>query len=197
MWYRCFHFLFRVLFSTLYRVEIRGAENIPSSGPVVVCCNHINTLDPPLLGSAMERPVRFMAKRELFDIPVLSFLIRRFGAFPVNRGATDKRALKQALEVLKQGEVLGVFPEGTRSKSGKLGKAHTGAAFIALKGGARLVPAAIIGPYRLFRPIRVHFGSPMDLEDYRGERLTSETLRRVTEKMMEEIQDLLSGACRK
>src|SRR5690606_34937430 len=146
MLYRMFRFGFRLLFRLVYRWEIRGAEHVPSEGAVVVCCNHINNLDPPLLGSALERPIRFMAKEELFKIPVLSFLIRRFGAFPVNRGAADKRAVKQALTFLKQGEVLGVFPEGTRSRTGELGAGHTGAAFIALKGKAQVVPAAVIGP---------------------------------------------------
>lgn len=192
MLYRFFRILFRLFFTVFYRWEIQGLEHIPSRGGVVVCCNHINNLDPPLIGAAMERQVRFMAKEELFRIPVLSPLIRKFGAFPVQRGSGDKKALKRALEVLKQGEVLGVFPEGTRSKTGELGKGHPGASFIALKGEAEVVPAAIVGPYRLFRKVRIVFGPPLDLDEYRGQRWTSQTLREVTDQIMNEIGLLLA-----
>ncbi|MDR6224525.1 lysophospholipid acyltransferase family protein [Desmospora profundinema] len=194
MWYRLFRQLFRMLFFCLYRWEVTGKEKVPAQGPVVVCCNHINNLDPPLVGSALKRQVRFMAKEELFKIPVISWLIRRFGAFPVSRGSTDKRALKTALELLKDGELLGVFPEGTRSKTGELGQAHSGAAFIALKSDAVLVPAAITGYYRPFGKIRIRFGDPIDLTPYRQDRMNSQTVRAVTERMMGEIQSLKEQA---
>ncbi|OYD09737.1 lysophospholipid acyltransferase family protein [Paludifilum halophilum] len=192
MWYRSFRALFRAFFAVLYRWKVDGLEHIPKEGPVVICSNHINNLDPPLVGSALQRPIRFMAKEELFKIPVLSFLLPRFGAFPVKRGASDKRALKKSLQLLGKGEVLGVFPEGTRSKTGELGEAHTGAAFIALKGNATVIPAAIIGPYRLFRRVRIVFGPPLDLSDYRGNRFTSQAIREVTERMMDRIGDLMA-----
>ncbi|SMO42016.1 lysophospholipid acyltransferase family protein [Melghirimyces algeriensis] len=192
MLYRTFRLLFRFLFRLFYRWEIEGVKHIPSQGPVVICCNHINNLDPPIVGAAANRPVRFMAKEELFKVPVLSFLLRRFGAFPVKRGSTDKRALKSALEVLKQGEVLGVFPEGTRSRDGSLGKAHNGASFIALKGKAKVVPAAVIGPYRIFQKVRIVFGPPVDLENFQNQQWTSHTLREATDQIMAEIEKLLS-----
>lgn len=191
LWYKSFWVFFRIFFTVFYRWEVRGQEHIPERGGTVVCCNHISNLDPPLLGSAMRRPIRFMAKEELFRIPVFSSLIRKFGAFPVQRGSADKRALKKALSILKQGEVLGVFPEGTRSKTGKLGEAHTGASFIALKGEAEVVPAAIVGPYRLFRKVTVIFGPPLDLSEYRGKKWTSQTLKDVTDRIMGEINTLL------
>ncbi|MFD1436630.1 lysophospholipid acyltransferase family protein [Kroppenstedtia eburnea] len=194
--YTIFRAFFRLFFTVFYRWEVRGLERIPDREGVVICCNHISNLDPPLLGSAMHRPVRFMAKEELFRIPVLSFLIRKFGAFPVQRGSADKRAIKKALSILKQGEVLGVFPEGTRSKTGKLGEAHTGASFIALKGEGQVVPAAIVGPYRLFRKVTIIFGHPLDLSEYRGQKWTSQSLKEVTDRIMGEIDSLLEESRR-
>ncbi|MFD1427783.1 1-acyl-sn-glycerol-3-phosphate acyltransferase [Kroppenstedtia sanguinis] len=189
--YKFFRGFFRLFFAVFYRWEVRGLEHVPDQGGVVVCCNHISNLDPPLVGSAMRRPVRFMAKEELFRVPVLSFLIRNFGAFPVQRDTADKRAVKKALSILKQGGVVGVFPEGTRSKTGELGEAHAGASFIALKGEGQVVPAAIIGPYRLFRKVTIVFGPPLDLSEYQGQKRTSGSLKEVTHRIMGEIDSLL------
>ncbi|MFC4078112.1 lysophospholipid acyltransferase family protein [Salinithrix halophila] len=194
MSYRFFCNLFRLLFRLFYKWEKQGVENVPAKGPVVICCNHINNLDPPLLGASLERQVHFMAKEELFKIPVIGSLVHSFGSFPVSRGSADKRALKKALELLGEGRVLGVFPEGTRSKTGQLGQAHTGAAFIALKGEAVLVPAAVLGSYRLFRRVRIIFGKPIDLSEYQKGRLTSDTIRGLTDRTMEEIAALIAGA---
>lgn len=191
MLYRFFRGFFRLLFTLLFRWEVKGTEYIPQEGPVVICCNHISNFDPPLLGSSIQRPIRFMAKEELFKVPILSFFIRSFGAFSVSRGGQDKRALKTALALLKNGEVLGIYPEGTRSKTGELGKAHSGAAFIALRGKAVVIPAAIVGPYRLFRPLRIVFGPPVDLQMYQGSKWNSEMMQEVTDKIMDRIQAIL------
>lgn len=192
--YRFFRQCFRYFFYLFFRWEVIGKEKIPVEGPVVLCCNHINNLDPPLVGASIERQVYFMAKEELFRIPVLSWLLRRFGSFPINRGKSDKQALKTSLELLKQGKLLGVFPEGTRSKTGDLGEAHTGAAFIALKGEAVVVPAAIVSSYRLFGKLVIRFGDPIDLTPYRQGRINSQTGREVTDRVMNEIRRLREKA---
>ncbi|GIM48214.1 1-acyl-sn-glycerol-3-phosphate acyltransferase [Collibacillus ludicampi] len=191
MLYVAFRSLFRLLFKVVYRWRIEGRENVPTSGAVVVCSNHISLLDPPLLGASLERQVFFMAKEELFRIPVISFLIRRFGAFPVKRGAGDRAALRTALSILQRGDVLGIFPEGTRSKTGRLGKPQSGVSLLAIKGNAVVVPAAIIGPFRMFRPIRIVFGKPIDLSQYRDQKLTSAFLDEVSLKIMDEIRALM------
>lgn len=193
MLYRFFHFCFRLFFAVVYRWKVNGRDHIPDHGAVVICCNHIHNMDPPLLGSAIHRRVHFMAKEELFRIPILSFFIRRFGAFPVKRGANDRGALKQALTILDKKEVLGIFPEGTRSKTGKLGEAHLGAALIALRGNAVIVPAAIVGPYRLFRPVSITFGAPIDLEQYKEGKITSKAVHEVTDRIMKEIEQLIAS----
>lgn len=191
MLYPFCRFLFRSFFAIVYRWKVEGVENIPPQGAVVICANHISNMDPPLIGSAASRKVYFMAKEELFRIPILSFFIRRFGAFPVKRGASDRKALKHALAVLQKKEALGIFPEGTRSKTGKLGEAHPGAALIALRGDAVVVPVAIIGPYRLFRRVSIIFGSPIDLKPYKEDKITSKTVREVTARIMKEIEQLM------
>jgi len=181
----------RCFFTLVYRWKVDGAHHIPADGPVIVCCNHIGNLDPPLVGSALERKVHFMAKEELFRIPLLRQLIQALGAFPVKRGASDKRAIKLALELLEQKRVLVIFPEGTRSKTGELGDGRPGAAFLALKGKATVVPAAIIGPYRLFRPIRLRFGPPVDLTPWLETKVSTETTKEATKRIMTEIRRLI------
>jgi 1-acyl-sn-glycerol-3-phosphate acyltransferase len=181
----------RCFFSLVYRWKVDGAHHIPADGPVIVCCNHIGNLDPPLVGSALQRKVHFMAKEELFRVPLLGRLIQALGAFPVKRGASDKRAIKQALTLLEQNRVLVIFPEGTRSKTGKLGDGRPGAAFLALKSNATVVPAAIIGPYRLFRPIRVRFGPPVDLTPWLKTKVSTETTKEATKRIMQEIRHLI------
>ncbi|MEX2103977.1 MAG: lysophospholipid acyltransferase family protein, partial [Bacilli bacterium] len=163
MLYSIFRFLFQIIFVVFYRFEVKGHEHVPVSGPVIICSNHISNLDPPVVGSSMKRKVRFMAKEELFHIPVVSFLIRKFGTFPIKRGAIDKQGLRNALKLLKDGEVLGIFPEGTRSKSGELGQAFPGAAMFALKSQAPVIPVAIIGPYKPFKQLNIVIGKPIDL----------------------------------
>ncbi|GAB7386243.1 lysophospholipid acyltransferase family protein [Bacillaceae bacterium] len=191
MMYRFFRFLFRVFFRLVFRWEIIGGDRVPKSGAVVLCCNHISNWDPPFLGAAAERKVSFMAKKELFAIPGLAWIIRKFGAFPVKRGASDKSALVQALQILEAGGVLGIFPEGTRSKTGTLGKAYPGAALIALKSNALVIPVAIIGPYRPFRPVKIVFGEPIDLEPFRAQKITTQVAAKATEKIMAEIRSLI------
>lgn len=166
--YRLFRGMFLVIISIFYQRKIIGAENIPKEEGLVACCNHISNWDPLFLGTSLPRQVRYMAKEELFHIPVVSTLLQKWGAFPVKRGEGDRQAIRTAIQIAHDGDVLGIFPEGTRSKDGQLGKALPGAALIALRSGARIVPVAIIGPYRLFRPITIIFGSPIDLKELSG-----------------------------
>lgn len=190
-WYRFFRAMFRLFYRMFFSPKIIGLNRIPDDGGVILCCNHINNLDPPLLGSPLERQVFFMAKEELFRIPVVSFLLTRFGAFPVKRGSTDRSALKKSLQVLNDGYVLGIFPEGTRSKTGKLGKPYPGTALFALKSTATVIPVAIVGPWRWFKPIKIVYGEPIDLTSFREKKVTSELTMVVSELIMQEIQKLI------
>ncbi|MDE5411946.1 lysophospholipid acyltransferase family protein [Alkalihalobacterium chitinilyticum] len=180
--------LCRSFFSTTYRVETTGLENIPKEGPVLLCSNHIHNFDPPFLGSYVPRKVHYMAKAELFKVPLLGRMITAVGAFPVKRGAGDKQALKLGLKILKEGEALGLFPEGTRSKDGKLGKGLAGAGFFALRTDAVVIPCAIIGSYKPFSKLRVIYGEPLEMESLRAAKASS---GEVTDYIMKAIAELL------
>ncbi len=191
MVYSFAHFITWLFFSTIYRVKASGLEHIPQHGAVIVCCNHISTLDPPLLGTPLKRKIHYMAKAELFRFPGLAWLLLQLGAFPVKRGGVSKDAIKRSLELLKDGKVIGVFPEGTRNRPDEPGK--KGAASLALKSGATVIPAAIIGRYSLFRTIRIIYGKPIDLSGFADGGSTSDALEQATEKIMSEIRKLITG----
>jgi len=171
-----------------FRIKVEGLEHFPKEGGVLLCTNHISNLDPPVVGVTAPRKVLFMAKAELFNVPVLKQLLTNFGTFPVKRGGGDREAIRAGLKVLKEGHVLGLFPEGTRSKDGKLGKGQAGAGFFALRSTAAVVPCAIIGPYKTFRTLRVVYGKPINMEEYRERKINAEEM---TSIIMEEINKLL------
>jgi len=172
----------------LYRIEIIGVEHFPKDGGVLLCSNHISNLDPPVLGITAPRPVNFMAKEELFRVPILGKIVMNLNAFPVKRGMSDRQALRTGLEILNEGKVFGIFPEGTRSKDGKLGKGFSGVGFFALRTDAAVVPCAIIGPYKPFRKLKVVYGAPINLTDFRERKAKPEE---VTDFIMSHIQKLI------
>ena len=153
MFYGVMRSVFRIMFAVMFRFRAFGMENIPAEGGVVLCANHRSNWDPPLLGVALERKVHYMAKAELFDIPVLGKAITALGAFPVKRGGVSKESIRLSLSLLRDGHVMGIFPEGSRHNAGGMGK--KGAASLAIKSGATVIPAAIIGDYKPFRPMKV------------------------------------------
>jgi len=191
MLYLTLHWIVRFLFSVFFRYRVIGAENIPKTGPAIICPNHISNLDPPLIGVSTKRKVHFMAKEELFRIPIFRSLIRYLNAFPVNRSGGGREAIQKGMELLKEDKILGIFPEGTRSKTGKLGKGRVGAAVLACRAGVPLIPTAIIGGYRLFRPLYVVFGKPIHPYEYEGK--SSNPVRDLTDRLMKEIQRLLDS----
>lgn len=176
------------LLTPIYRFEAIGAENIPASGPVLICSNHIHNLDPISVGVTVKRDISFMAKEELFKVPVLKTVVKNLNAFPVKRGKGDREALRKGIQVLKEGKVLGLFPEGTRSKTGEIGEGLAGAGFFALKTDALVVPCAIIGPYKAFRKIKVVYGKPIDFTDLRERKASA---GEATELIMSHIKEIL------
>jgi 1-acyl-sn-glycerol-3-phosphate acyltransferase len=176
------------VFFPLYRIEVKGKEHFPKEGAILLCSNHIDNLDPPTVGISAPRQVHFMAKEELFQVPVLGGIVRKVGSFPVKRGMSDREALRNGLNVLKDGGVLGLFPEGTRSKDGKLGKGLAGAGFFALRSNALVVPCAVIGTYKPFQKVKVFFGEPINLDPLRERKATAEE---ATELIMSKIAELL------
>ncbi len=139
----------RVLMPLLGGITVRGQENIPARGPVFLAVNHRAYMDPPYLSMITKRQLHLMAKEELFKIPVFGLYIKALGAFPVKRGAADRRAIRQAMDELKAGHVLGIFPEGTRADPGTLLPAERGFALIAKQTGIPIVPVALEGTDRV------------------------------------------------
>ncbi|MGB9867089.1 MAG: lysophospholipid acyltransferase family protein [Bacillota bacterium] len=160
MFYSAVKAIFKTYLDLTLKPEVVGAEHIPQQGPAIVCANHLHWLDPVLIACYIPRQVHFMAKRELFQIPVFAQVLRALGAFPVNRGKADRSAIRTALAMLAEGKVLGIFPEGTRSSTGELGEFFDGTALLAFKSGAPVVPAAITGSYSE-RQICLRFGMPL------------------------------------
>lgn len=175
------------VFKPWYRIEAIGLEHFPKEGGVLLCANHIHNFDPIIVGIMAPRPVHYMAKEEIFSVPVLGNIVRKCNAFPVKRGLSDREALRTGLKLLKDGQVFGLFPEGTRSKTGELGKGLSGAGFFALRSTASVIPCAIIGPYKSFRKLKVVYGQPIDLEEMRKEKASAE---QVTELIMSNIEKL-------
>jgi 1-acyl-sn-glycerol-3-phosphate acyltransferase len=171
-----------------YKLEVKGVEHFPEQGGVLLCSNHIDNLDPPILGVTCPRPISFMAKAELFSVPILGGIIKKLNAFPVKRGGNDREALRMGLKVLKEGKVLGLFPEGTRSKTGKLGKGLAGAGFFALRTNAQVIPCAIISQYKFFQKVKVIYGKPIDMSELREKKASPEE---ATKLIMTHIQQLL------
>ncbi|MFN3396162.1 MAG: lysophospholipid acyltransferase family protein [Thermodesulfovibrionales bacterium] len=173
---RCFYLFFKVLFKIVFRflfcLEVRGVENVPKKGGVIVAANHISYLDPPVIGVALRRQATYMAREGLFKIPLLRNFVAAF-SFPVKRGRPRPSTIKEAVHRLKRGELIVMFPEGGRSENGRFLDPKRGVGLIATMSGAPVVPALIRGTERAFpvgarfiRPakIRVVFGKPIMIE---------------------------------
>lgn len=199
MLYRIGRFLSLMICVVLGRFKAYGTENIPSKGGVILAPNHISYLDPPAAGAGIRRQVRFMAKLELFKIPVLGFLIRNVGAFPVKRGTADRHALKKAIDLLQQGELVCLFPEGKRSETGEPLDAELGIGMIALRSKAPVVPTAIIGttsvlpfdsPLPRFGRIRIYYGNPITFDHLYDKASDRAAIEEVGETVMKHIKEL-------
>ncbi|MFC2011338.1 lysophospholipid acyltransferase family protein [Chloroflexota bacterium] len=197
-----FYYVARLIVRTWLRLftrwQVRGRENTPSQGPLLVVANHLNLADVPLLGVSFDRKVIFMAKKELFHFRLIGHFIGILGAFPVHRGQLDREALRQAERVLAEGLALVMFPEATRSKNTQLQPAFHGSALIALRSGAPILPIGITGTERikgigwwLHRPhITVNIGSPLHLPPV-SSKVTKTELAEFTNYIMGHIAELL------
>ncbi len=179
-------------------------DKVPSHGPVILIVNHVNFLEAPILYCRLRpRPVTALAKAEAWDNPLLGWLFDQWGTIPIRRGESDIGALRQALQVLKDGEILAVAPEGTRSRHGRLQRGRTGIVTLAMKSGAPLLPVVSHGGEAIGRnirrlrrtPFRILVGEPFYV-DTQGKRLTRELRRQITDEIMYRVAALLPPAYR-
>ncbi len=188
MLYRIAKTIVKPLMYLLYRPNITGIDNIPKEGKTIVYSNHISMLDPVLIGCILPRRVYFMAKEELFKNPLLRWLLTNLGAFKVKRGSADISAVKNALKVLKEDKVFGIFPEGTRNA--ELGEFSHGIAAISHRSKAVTVPVVIVDKYRLFRPTRVVIGKPLELDEYYSQKSNAVIMDEISGKMLNTIKNI-------
>ncbi|SDF21148.1 1-acyl-sn-glycerol-3-phosphate acyltransferase [Thermus arciformis] len=197
--YRAAWCLARFLLHLLFGYRVEGAERVPPRGPVILAANHLSILDPIAIGAGVRRPVSFLARADVFRLPLLSWLLPRLYAIPVERGAGDLAAIKNAIRALEKGMAFGIFPEGTRSRTGKLQPFKTGVAAIALRTGASVVPVAVTGTeeawpvgrklFRLRRPVRVVYGEPIPVP--RKSKVTHQELENLTREIEARVRELL------
>lgn len=194
MFYSFVRGLAKVILHLLYRFELTGKENIPKGTRAVLAPNHIHWLDPVVVACMVTaREISFMGKQELFRIPVLSWILKKLTVIPVRRGEADVTAIKSALRTLKSEGILGIFPEGTRVKEGEEKAPQGGAAVLALKANAPILPISIAGTYKFRSTIKVHIGKPMNLQEYKNTKITRETTEMIGNEIMKQIKDLGTG----
>ncbi|MBX3167232.1 MAG: 1-acyl-sn-glycerol-3-phosphate acyltransferase [Candidatus Eremiobacteraeota bacterium] len=195
--YRVAQGVLRFSFRVLQGLQVDGLENVPAQGACLIVSNHCSWLDPPVLGCSLaHRQLHFMAKKELFERPLLGRVIRALGAFPVERGQADRKSLRLALDLLGQGRIVCLFPEGTRGRGGPMGPWHVGVAMLANHAGVPIVPAALTGTRNLLEeraqkparsPIRVRFGPALHFHALTG------TSRERLHKVQAGVQQMLDG----
>ncbi len=193
--FRFARFLARIIGRLMYNISYEGRDNIPDKGAVIIASNHINLVDPGLHAICVKRTFRTMAKVELFRHKLLAAILRPLGAFPVTRGKADKHAFSTAANVLKEGDALLIFPEGTRSKTGELGLFKAGAVALCAMTKAPIVPAAMIQEknIKLFDMVHIVYGKPITYEELGLEDTSSTNLRRASEIVHDKVAEMLSS----
>lgn len=188
--------LCKIYCKVAYRVSYVGVENLPAKGGFVLASNHITALDPVLLGAFLKHKICFMAKEELFKNKFIAKVLKGLGAFPVTRGAGDMSAVQMAVDVIHREDVFAIFPEGTRSKDGKLRRLKTGAIYIASETKADIVPAVVhlkeFDKGLHFRtPITVRFGKPIPHEEIKISREDRSSMRLANTRLAQAMQELI------
>jgi 1-acyl-sn-glycerol-3-phosphate acyltransferase len=195
MLYRFACWLSNVFFALFYRTSVEGLENVPKDSTLIVCSNHISMLDMFLFGPKLPMKIHFMAKQELFKIPILKGILKSLGAYPVKRGHGDMQAAKTTLKLLKEGKTIGIFPEGhRRNKSREKLKPKSGAILFALESGVQILPVGIFGNYKLFSKLRVVYGKPYYPFPPEGEKASKAQMQDLANELMDKIYTLENQA---
>jgi 1-acyl-sn-glycerol-3-phosphate acyltransferase len=185
-----------------HRIECSGTEHVPRTGPLLVVANHASNLDPLALAYGIRRPLHFLAARGLFRIPPVAYVLRQWGALPVAPGGLDIAAVRTCVTILRTGGALAIFPEGTRSRDGRLQPFQSGPARMAILARAPVLPAGILGTFEALPPgalfpkpvkLRVRYGRPFELAEYYNRRLTAEDVATATARLRDAVATLLDS----
>ncbi|MFA9422854.1 MAG: lysophospholipid acyltransferase family protein [Sedimentibacter sp.] len=192
MFYKIVVVIFRALVYLIFDLKVHNSENLDNTeGAYIVCGNHISMIDPVILAVSTKRQIHYMGKKELFDKKVLGFILRNLGAFPVDRQGISLSAIKSSISVLNKGGILGIYPEGTRIKSGyNENNAKPGIAMIAKKANSKIIPVYIKGPYKFRGKLEIFFGKEKDyFENYQGKQNT-EVYTEIGKQILKDIYNL-------
>lgn len=199
IFYKISRAICRVFFFLTGGVKCVGTENMPETGGVILAPNHISFVDPPAAGMGMKRQLLYMAKEELFKVPIFGWWMRGVESFPVRRGTADRKAIRKAIDLLDEGRLICIFPEGKRSEDGKLQEPELGIGLIALKSRAPVVPAAITGSNKVLaphstkvrrHPITIAYGKPLTFPDLYEAKESRQAIEEIGRRTMAAISEL-------
>lgn len=183
----------------VWRVHATGLNHIPETGAAILASNHLSYTDHYFLPAACKRRIFFISKAQHFDVPVQRWFFEQVGVIPLKRGEGDNEAYARSIQVLNEGNLFGIYPEGTRSTDGKLHKGHTGVARLALQAGVPIIPVGMIGTDKVLpkgksvpklNKVTIHIGSPLDFRQFHGMQDDRKVIREVTDRVMHAIRDL-------
>ena len=195
---------FRLVYATYFRWRVFNPERVPMTGPVVFACNHASHLDPPLVGSGVRRPINYLSRDTLFRFPVMGWLLRKWNCVPVNRDGAGAAGLKAILDRLLAGGAIILFPEGTRTRDGRLQPARSGIGLTVIKSAAVVIPVRVFGTYEAFnrhmkfprpRRIMVKYGRPLNFDALRAEAATCSKAR--LKEIYQQVADEIMAAIAK
>lgn len=180
----------RTFSKTFFKFEVIGLENIPANGSIILAANHRSNLDPVFLASAMHknRVVTGVAKKELFGIKPLGYILNKINVIPVDRANPTPSTIKNILKVLRKDGCIGIFPEGTRNKDAGFLNAKPGLGMFSVKGKALVIPVSIISNYKLFNRVTLYIDKPISFEEYYKEKLSTEDYERLSQNVLEVIK---------
>jgi 1-acyl-sn-glycerol-3-phosphate acyltransferase len=201
--YRCGWHFFRALFALYFRWRVFNPERVPATGPVILAANHASYLDPPLVGAGIRRQINYLARDSIFHVPILATILRSWEVVPVDRDGGTGRGLKEILNRLAEGRAIILFPEGTRSRHGRLNPARSGIGLTVIKSGAPVVPARVFGTHEAFGPhkrlprprrLMVKYGQPLLFQALRAEAATAskQRLREIYQQVADEIMSAIA-----
>lgn len=190
--YNTFKFIAGILFRLIYRIEVKGIENIPKDNGFLLCGNHIHNLDPIILSIISPRQIAWMGKKELFENRFLGYLLPKLGVFPVDRQETELSTIKHSIKLLRNEDVLGIFPEGTRVSEMNLENAKPGVALISIKSKSSILPVYIEGSYKPFSKIKIHIGHIFDFSESYNKKLTTDDYKIYGQEILSRIYSIKS-----